>query len=95
MLRPARTANPEDERGRGEGQPKEDQEFHLAQAAQDEAKRIATHPVQEAHRLQEETREGSNASGLFLLLGEVGLGVWVLAALLMVAVFLIAYFVAG
>jgi hypothetical protein len=88
------TANPEDERGRGEGAQEQDQEFHLSTAAEDEVKRLATHPVEEAHRLQEETREGSKASGLFLLIGEIGLGVWLLAALLMVAVFLIAYFVA-
>jgi hypothetical protein len=88
------TANPKDEPGRGEGHPEDDQEFHLSTAAEDEVKRLAAHPVEEAHRLQEEIREGSKASGLFLLVGEISLGVWLLAALLMVAVFLIAYFVA-
>ncbi len=83
----------EDEPGRGAGAPQGD-EFHLSQATGDEAKRLARHPVEEAHRLQDEAREGEKGSGLFLMLAEVGIGLWILAALLIVAVFLIAYFVA-
>ena len=84
----------EDETGQGEKAPDEDEAFHLSKAAEEEAKRLATHPVEEAHRLQDEAREGRWGSGLFLVLAEVGIGVWLLAVVLMVAVFLIAYFVA-
>lgn len=84
-------ARPEDERApSGDA---EDQDFHLAKGARDELKRLATHPVEEAHHLQDDAREGEKGSGLLLLLAEVGIGLWVLAALLIVAVFLIAYFV--
>jgi hypothetical protein len=84
-------AGPEDDRAPSEGA--EGQDFHLAKGAGDELKRLASHPVEEAHRLQDDAREGEKGSGLFLLLAEVGIGLWVLAALLIVAVFLIAYFV--
>jgi hypothetical protein len=84
---------PEDETGRSEKAP-DDEPFHLAKAAEEELKRLATHPVEEVHRLQEEAREGRWGSSLFLLVAEIGIGVWLLAALLMVVVFLIAYFVA-
>jgi len=78
-------ARPEDERApSGDA---EDQDFHLAKGARDELKR------EEAHHLQDDAREGEKGSGLLLLLAEVGIGLWVLAALLIVAVFLIAYFV--
>lgn len=84
-------AGPDDEKARSEAA--EGQDFHLAQGAKDELKRLATHPVEEAHHLQADAREGEKGSGLLLLLAEVGIGLWLLAALLIVAVFLIAYFV--
>jgi hypothetical protein len=84
----------EDETGRSEEAP-DDEPFHLAKAAEEELKRLATHPVEEVHGLQEEAREGRWGSSLFLLVAEIGIGVWLLAALLMVVVFLIAYFVAA
>jgi hypothetical protein len=84
-------AGPDDERAQGEDA--EGQDFHLAKGAGEELKRLATHPVEEAHRLQEDAREGEKGSGLLLMLAEVGIGLWLLAALLIAAVFLIAYFV--
>jgi hypothetical protein len=83
-------AGPDDERGPGNDA--EEQDFHLAKGAGEELKRLASHPVEEAHRLQEDAREGEKGSGLLLLLAEVGIGLWLLAAVLIVAVFLIAYF---
>jgi hypothetical protein len=84
-------AGSDDEMARSDGA--EGQDFHLAKAAEEELKRLATHPVEEAHRLQDDAREGEKGSGLFLMLAEVGVGLWLLAALLIAAVFLIAYFV--
>jgi hypothetical protein len=84
-------AGPEDERAQRDDA--EGQDFHLAKGAGEELKRLATHPVEEAHRLQEDAREGEKGSGLLLMLAEVGIGLWLLAALLIAAVFLIAYFV--
>jgi hypothetical protein len=84
-------AGPDDERAQSDDA--EGQDFHLAKGAGEELKRLATHPVEEAHRLQEDAREGEKGSGLLLMLAEVGIGLWLLAALLIAAVFLIAYFV--
>lgn len=69
-----------------------EEEFHLSTAGKDELKRLASHPIEEAHRLQEEVREGEKASGLFTLVVEVGVWVWLAAALLIVAIFLVVYF---
>jgi hypothetical protein len=69
-------------------------DVHLGKATEEELKRLATHPVLEAERLRDEVREGRKASGLFLLVGGIAASMWFLAALLMVAVFLVAYFVA-
>lgn len=69
-------------------------DIHLGKATEEELKRLATHPVLEVERLRDEMREGRNASGLFLLVGGIAASMWFLAALLMVAVFLVAYFVA-
>ena len=69
-------------------------DVHLGKAAEEELTRLATHPVLEVERLRDEVRKGSQASGLFLLVGGIAASMWFLAALLMVAVFLVAYFVA-
>jgi Flp pilus assembly protein TadB len=86
-------ATPEDEARRRVDAAEEDEEFHLSKAAEEEVKRLATHPVREVRRLQDEASEGEKAGGLFLLLSEVSLAIWLIAALLIAAVFLIAYFV--
>jgi hypothetical protein len=84
---------PEDKAPGSASDPEGDEEFHLSAAAGEELKRLATHPVEEVHRLQDEAREGEKAGGLFVLVAEVSVVVWLLAALLIAAVFLIAYFV--
>jgi hypothetical protein len=82
----------DEDRGRAGGAPEGDEEFHLSTAAKDELKRLAEHPVEEAHRLQDEVREGEKASGLFTFVAETAVWIWLLAAVLIAAVFLIAYF---
>jgi dolichol kinase len=69
-------------------------DVHLGKAAEEELKRLAAHPVEEVERLRDEVREGRTASGLFLLVGGIAASMWFLAAALIAAVFLVAYFVA-
>lgn len=61
----------------------EDEEFLLRHEAAEELKRLATHPIKEIERLEEEAREGKTAASLGLLLAGVGLGVWAIAAVLL------------
>jgi hypothetical protein len=72
-----------------------DEEFHLGKATEEELKRLATHPVQEVERLADEIEEGEKGSSMLLLVSGIAASVWFLAALLMVAVFLVAYLAAG
>jgi hypothetical protein len=82
----------EEDPGRAGSAPEGEEEFHLSTAARDELKRLAEHPLEEAHRLQEDVREGEKASGLLTFVAETAIWIWLLAALLIAAVFLIAYF---
>jgi hypothetical protein len=66
----------------------------LGEAAGEELKRVATQPAEEAERIKDEVREGRSGTGLFALVGGIALSVWFIAALLMTAVFLVAYFLA-
>jgi hypothetical protein len=61
----------------------EDEEFLLRHEAAEELKRLATHPIKEIERLEEEAREGKTAASLGLVLAGVGLGVWAIAAVLL------------
>jgi hypothetical protein len=70
-----------------------DEEFHLGKATEEELKRLVTHPVQEVERLKDEIEEGEKGSGMLLLVSGIAASVWVLAVLLIVAVFLVAYLV--
>jgi len=61
----------------------EDEEYLLRHEAAEELKRLATHPIQEIERLEEEAREGKTAASLGVVLAGVGLGVWAIAAVLL------------
>jgi hypothetical protein len=71
----------------------EDEEFLLRHEAAEELKRLATHPIKEIERLEEEAREGKTAASLGVLLAGVGLGVWAIAAVLLAFVTLTVWIV--
>ena len=71
----------------------EDEEFQLRHEATEELKRLATHPLKEIERLEEEAREGKTAASLGILLAGVGLGVWAIAAVLLGFVALVVWLV--
>jgi hypothetical protein len=79
-----------DPRSPAEDERSSEEEFHLGKAAEEELKRLATHPVRETERLRGEIDKGE-PTGLAVLLTSVAFWVWLLAALLMVVVFLVAY----
>lgn len=71
----------------------EPDEFHLRHEAAEELKRLASHPIEEIERLEEEAREGETAASLGIVLAGVGLGVWVIAAVLLAFVTLVVWLV--
>jgi hypothetical protein len=71
----------------------EKEEVLLRHEAAEELKRLATHPVQEIERLEQEAREGKTAASLGVVLAGVGLGVWAIAAVLLAFVLLVAWVV--
>jgi hypothetical protein len=70
-----------------------DPEFHLHSELGEEAKRLATHPREEAHRLSEELKAGEVETTPLIALS--GLGIWLglFIALVIALVFVVAYLV--
>jgi len=69
------------------------EEFHLRHEAAEELKRLASHPIKEIERLEEDAREGETGSSLGIVLAGVGLGVWMIAATLLALVTLVVWLV--
>jgi hypothetical protein len=67
-----------------------DPDYHLHSEIGEEAKRLATHPREEAHRLAEELREGETETTPFLLMGWIAVAVAVVVAVVIVLVFVVA-----
>jgi hypothetical protein len=67
-----------------------DPDYHLHSEIGEEAKRLATHPREEAHRLAEELREGESETTPFLLMGWIAVAVAVVVAVVIVLVFVVA-----
>jgi hypothetical protein len=72
----------------GEGAPPGDPDYQLHTELGEETKRLATHPREEAHRLVEELREGETETTPLIALS--GLALWLLVAIVIALVFLIA-----
>jgi hypothetical protein len=71
----------------------EEEEVLLRHEAAEELKRLATHPIQEIERLEQEALEGKTAASLGVVLAGVGLGVWAFAAVLFAFVMLVVWIV--
>lgn len=74
----------------GEGAPRGDPDYHLHTELGEEAKRLATHPREEAHRLAEELREGETETTPLIAISGLALWLGVLVAVVIALVFLIA-----
>jgi hypothetical protein len=63
-----------------------DPDFHIRHEAAEELKRLAQHPVEEVARLERKAKEGRTGGALGLVLLGVGLGVSVIATLMLALV---------
>jgi hypothetical protein len=87
-----------DERERGD-EPVEaaphagDPDFHLHSELGEEAKRLATHPREEAHRLSEELKAGEVETTPLIAITGIALWVGLFIAIVIALVFVVAYFV--
>jgi hypothetical protein len=63
-----------------------DPEFHIRHEAAEELKRLARHPVEEAVRLERKAKEGSTGGALGIVLFGVGIGVTVIATVMLALV---------
>jgi hypothetical protein len=70
-----------------------DPEFHLHSELGEEAKRLATHPRQEAHRLSEELKAGEVETTPLIALSGIGIWLGVFIAIVIALVFVVAYLV--
>jgi hypothetical protein len=61
-----------------------DPDFHIRHEAAEELKRFARHPVEEAARLEQKAKEGRTGGAIGAILLGVGLGVTVIATLMLV-----------
>jgi hypothetical protein len=77
-----------------EGAPSgDDPEFHLHSELGEEAKRLTTHPRQEAHRLSEELKAGEVETTPLIALSGIGIWLLIFIALVIALVFVVAYLV--
>ncbi len=67
-----------------------DPDYHLHSELGEEAKRLVTHPREEAHRLAEELQEGETETTPFLLMGWIAVAIGLLVAVVIVLVFVVA-----
>jgi hypothetical protein len=63
-----------------------DPDFHIRHEAAEELKRLARHPVEEAGRLERKAKEGLTGGALGAILLGVGLGVSVIATVMLALV---------
>jgi hypothetical protein len=87
----------------GEGEPRDepvegapragDPEVHLHTELGEEAKRLATHPREEAHRLREELKAGEVETTPLIALTGIGIALGLFIALVIALVFVVAYLI--
>jgi hypothetical protein len=68
-------------------------EFHLHSELGGEAKRLATHPREEAHRLSEELKAGEVETTPLIALSGMGIWLGLFIAVVIALVFVVAYLV--
>jgi hypothetical protein len=70
-----------------------DSEVHLHSELGEEAKRLATHPREEAHRLSEELKAGEVETTPLIALTGIGIALGLFIALVIALVFVLAYLI--
>lgn len=70
-----------------------DPEFHLHSELGEEAKRLATHPREEAHRLSEELKSGEVETTPLIALTGIGIWLGLFVAIVIALVFVVAYLI--
>jgi hypothetical protein len=70
-----------------------DPEFHLHSELGEEAKRLATHPREEAHRLSEELKAGEVETTPLIALSGIGIWLGLFITIVIALVFVVAYLV--
>ena len=70
-----------------------DPEVHLHTELGEEAKRLATHPREEAHRLSEELKAGEVETTPLIALTGLGIALGLVIALVIALVFVVAYLI--
>jgi hypothetical protein len=70
-----------------------DPEVHLHSELAEEAKRLATHPREEAHRLSEEVKAGEVDTTPLIALTGIGIALGLLITLVVALVFIVAYLI--
>jgi hypothetical protein len=70
-----------------------DPEVHLHSELGEEAKRLATHPREEAHRLSEELKAGEVETTPIIALTGIGIALVLFIALVIALVFVVAYLI--
>ena len=70
-----------------------DHEVHLHSELGEEAKRLATHPREEAHRLSEELKAGEVETTPLIALTGIGIALGLFIALVIALVFVVAYLI--
>ena len=70
--------------------PGSDPEYHLHSELGEEAKRLATHPREEAHRLAEAIEEGKTGTTPLLVMVTIGAGIALLVAVVIVLAFVVS-----
>lgn len=70
-----------------------DPEVHLHTELGEEAKRLATHPREEAHRLSEELKAGEVETTPLIALTGIGIALGLFIALVIALVFVVAYLI--
>lgn len=66
-------------------------EVHLHSELREEAKRLATHPREEAHRLGEELKAGEVETTPLIAITGLGIGLGLFIAIVIALVFVVAY----
>ena len=71
----------------------DDEEFHVGHEAKEELKRLATHPVQEIRRLEEEAAQGDVGATPGIVLAGMSIWLGIVFALMLGIVLLVTFLV--
>jgi hypothetical protein len=68
-----------------------DPDFHLRHEAAEELKRFVRHPLEEAARLEKKAEEGATGAALGIVVFGIGIGVTLIATVMLVLIALVVW----